>query len=125
MAPKCPPHQTVALCGLNAGVGREEIQKLLDKHSKGVVTSFSEPRKDSRDQEGLRRIVFVNCSSPDAAAKLCQALHEREDKELGVPAVKNRLQAVKKNALSSVDWSRFTSKEKRTLEGASVGEWVT
>ena len=79
MAPKCPPSQTVALCGLSGAVGREEIQKLLDKHAKGVVTSFSEPRKDTSDKEGLRKMVFVNCSSADAAAKVCQALHEKED----------------------------------------------
>ena len=118
MAWRCPPSQTVALCGLNTGVSKEEIAALVEKHAgKGIATSCSEPVNDKSDTERQRKIVFVNCVSVEAAAKVRQALHEKEDKNLGVAAVKWRLQAVKKTALSSVDWSKFTSKESKTLEG--------
>ena len=116
MAPKCPPSQTVAVCGLNTSVSKEEVVSLVEKYAgKSLSTSCSEPIKDKGDSE--RKIVFVKCISVEAAAKVCQALHEREDKNLGVAAVKFKLQAVKKNALSSVDWSKFSSKEIKTLEG--------
>ena len=117
MPAKCPPSLTVALCGLKEDVAKSEVEKLVDTHAKGLVSSSSQPLRDKGDPEGKRRLVFLNCSSADGAAKVIQALNEKVDKTLGVETFQHRLQAVKKSAISSVDWSKYTTAKTKTFEG--------
>jgi hypothetical protein len=120
MPARCPPSQTVALCGLNATVSKQEVEELLKKEGfKGQVGDggVSEPLRDKGDPDGARKVIFINCTSLDGAIKVCKALHERKDEKLGVANLQNLLQAVKKTALGSVDWTKYASTVTKTIEG--------
>ena len=115
---RVPPNQTVALCGIRSDATNESIQQTLK--DEGLLTACLEVSgignliKDKKDTEHVRRLVFLSCKSQDAANKICKALNKKKVDALGMDKYGHELQAVLKNDLASVSWTKAVTK---TVEG--------